>query len=58
MREYEIKEILRNDVRHAWDNLMLNRGLYGEEDKRTVSCNGKWLALDNLWNELFPDEEW
>ena len=58
MSEYEMKETLRNSVRHAWDNLMLKRNLYGEEDKRTITCTGKWLALDNLWTELFPDEEY
>ena len=58
MTTNEMKEIIRNKIDSAWIRLCHYSDAFGKEDEQTIISRYKWATLDNLWYELFPDEEY
>lgn len=52
------KEAIKKAVKEEWNTLMrlkADLGLRGETTRRTLA---RWNALDELWIELYGDEEY
>lgn len=58
MNTIEIKNIIKCEVTKAWECLCLYSETFDMDDEITVRARAKWVALDNLWDKLFPSEEY
>lgn len=58
MRAKNMKEIVKHEVKCAWESLCLYSEVYGADYDITVRARVKWVTLDNLWDKLFPYEEY
>lgn len=58
MSEFEMKKVLRTDVKLAWEMLRAATELYGEHNENTCLCRGQWYALDSLWYKFYPNENY
>lgn len=52
------KEIIRRNVKRSWIELVKMEKANGYSHKRTQNARVKWDTLDDLWCELFPDEDY
>lgn len=52
------KEIIRKHTQKSWDNLKRITSEYGIDSEYTVIARSKWAALDDLWAELFFNEDY
>lgn len=50
--------MIKGEVILAWELLMFYTESFGIEDVLTCRQRAKWYALDNLWQELYPNEEY
>lgn len=58
MTEWEVKEILKTRVQDAWAIMCDYSTNYGSLDPTTVKARTRWVTLDDLWNEIYPNEEY
>ena len=58
MTNEEIKKVIKGEVTHAWELLMLYTEIFGWEDDLTNKQRAKWTTLDDLWQQLYPNEEY
>ena len=58
MTREEIKETIKGEVTYAWETLSLYTESFGIDDSLTCRQRAKWVVLDDLWQQLFPNEEY
>ena len=58
MTSEEIKKVIKGEVIHAWELLIFYIESFGSEDALTCSQRVKWCTLDDLWRQLYPNEEY
>ena len=58
MKSEEIKKVIKGEVIHEWELLIFYTECFGAEDSLTCSQRAKWCVLDDLWKQLYPNEEY
>lgn len=58
MTSEEIKKVIKGEVIHAWELLIFYTERFGGEDDLTCRQRTKWCTLDDLWKQLYPNEEY
>lgn len=58
MTSEEIKKVIKGEVIHAWELLLFYIESFGSEDVLTSRQRAKWCTLDDLWRQLYPNEEY
>lgn len=58
MTKNEMKEVLREDVKTAWETFRLVKSIYGDDDEKIGNFRGQWFALDALWHKFYPNEDY
>ena len=58
MTSEEIKNVIKGEVIYAWDLLIFYSERFGSEDDLTCRQRVKWCTLDELWKQLYPNEEY
>lgn len=57
-KEKNIKSVIKGEVVRAWEELNAFTVLYGVGHDLTNRQRTVWATLDELWNTLYPDEEY
>jgi|GEM_PF-4240619 len=52
MKKKEMKVIIREDTKKAWDALQTNKGRYGNNHITTDYALSRWAILDDLCKKL------
>ena len=58
MTSNEMKETIRNKINEAWDDYAFMKRTYGIESYESRSSRHAWCLLFDLWDTLFPTENW
>mgnify|MGYP004557453935 CR=1 FL=1 len=58
MEKGDIKKVIKGEVQHAWELLCFYDTTFGSEHELTLMQRTKWSTLDDLWKELFPNDEY
>lgn len=53
-----IKTAIKEEVVRAWDELNTFTVLYGADHELTNRQRTVWVTLDDLWNKLYPNEQY
>lgn len=53
-----IKTIIKEEVVSAWEELNAFTVLFGVDHDLTNRQRTVWSTLDDLWNKLYPGEEY
>ena len=58
MKEEEIKNTIKVSVKTAWEELDAFSAVFGVKNDLTNRQRTVWSTLDDLWNKLYPGEEY
>ena len=58
MKKDDVKNTIKVTLKMAWDELEVFSKVYGANHDLTNRQRTVWATLDDLWNKLYPDEEY
>ena len=58
MTKNEMKETIRKRINDNWNVLKVMTNVYGINSNEAKINRRAWSELDDLWNTLFPNEDW
>ena len=58
MKKDDVKNVISDSVKMAWDELDVFSKVYGANHDLTNRQRTVWCTLDDLWNKLYPDEKY
>lgn len=58
MSKKEIKKVLKSQLTTSWELLVQYTNDFGSNAEITKMQRTKWATIDNIWNSLFPNEDY
>ena len=58
MKKDDVKNTIKDSVKTAWDELNEFYKVLGSSNDLTNRQRTVWATLDELWNKLYPEEEY
>lgn len=58
MSKDKVKGVIKSKVVQEWEYLRFYDEYLGSNDSLTIRYRARWAILDELWNELYPDEDY
>lgn len=58
MSKDKVKCVIKSKVVQEWEYLTFYKEYLGSSDSLTIRYRARWAILDELWNELYPGEDY
>lgn len=58
MSKDKVKAVIKSKVVQEWEDLKLYNEYLGSKNPLTIRSRARWSVLDDLWNELYPGEDY
>lgn len=58
MSKDKVKGVIKSKVAQEWETLKFYDEYLGSKDSLTIRYRARWAVLDDLWNELYPGEDY
>lgn len=58
MSKDKVKGVIKSKVVQEWEDLKFYNEYVGSNSSLTIRSRARWAVLDELWNELYPDEDY
>lgn len=58
MSKDKVKAVIKSKVVQEWEDLKLYNEYLGSKNSLTIRSRARWSVLDDLWNELYPGEDY